>query len=180
MKGIVFTEFLEMVEETFGLETVDYIIENSHLESQGIYTSVGTYDFGEMLKLVTNLSEKVNTPVNDLLFVYGTYFFNALVKNHPDIFQKFKHPIALLSSIEDHIHVHVKKIYPGAELPTFEILKEDDTSISMIYISSRSLYRFAHGLMQKTFEYYKREATISVEKLSEDGTKVKFTASYNE
>ena len=36
MKGIVFTEFLEMVEEKFGLEVVDYIIESSELASEGI------------------------------------------------------------------------------------------------------------------------------------------------
>ena len=64
MKGIVFTEFLEMVENTFGLETVDYIIYKSDLKSEGAYTSVGTYDFFEMLSLISNLSEKVNIPVN--------------------------------------------------------------------------------------------------------------------
>ena len=31
MKGIVFTEFLEMVEDQFGLETVDDIIEAADL-----------------------------------------------------------------------------------------------------------------------------------------------------
>ena len=55
MKGIVFTEFLEMVEETIGLETVDYIIYKSELKSEGIYTSVGTYDFFEMLSLISNI-----------------------------------------------------------------------------------------------------------------------------
>ena len=53
MKGIVFTEFLEMVETKFGLETVDNIIENSDLKSEGIYTSVGTYDFNEMVTPVS-------------------------------------------------------------------------------------------------------------------------------
>ena len=77
MKGIVFTEFLEMVESTFGLETVDYIIENSNLESEGIYTSVGTYDFIEMVNLITKLSEKVKIPVNTLVYEYGKYFFNV-------------------------------------------------------------------------------------------------------
>ena len=38
MKGIVFTEFLDMVEKEFGYETVDHIIENSELSSNGIYT----------------------------------------------------------------------------------------------------------------------------------------------
>ena len=33
MKGIVFTEFLELVEDKFGLETVDEIINNSDLKS---------------------------------------------------------------------------------------------------------------------------------------------------
>ncbi len=58
MKGIVFTEFLEMVEDKFGLETVDSIIENSNLPSEGIYTSVGTYDFNEMVSLITSLHKK--------------------------------------------------------------------------------------------------------------------------
>ena len=59
MKGMIFTEFLEMVESKFGLETVDTTIENSDLPSEGIYTSVGTYDFNEMVSLIAGLSEEV-------------------------------------------------------------------------------------------------------------------------
>ena len=43
MKGIVFTEFFELVEDKFGLEVVQQIIDECKLESEGIYTSVGTY-----------------------------------------------------------------------------------------------------------------------------------------
>ncbi len=57
MKGIVFTEFLEMVEAEFGLETADKIIMDSKLASNGAYTVVGTYDPSEMGQLVTNLSK---------------------------------------------------------------------------------------------------------------------------
>ncbi|MBT8311465.1 MAG: hypothetical protein HKP23_01335, partial [Flavobacteriaceae bacterium] len=39
MKGIVFTEFLEMVEDKFGLEVVDTIIEKAELPSEGVYTA---------------------------------------------------------------------------------------------------------------------------------------------
>ena len=48
MKGIVFTEFLDLVEERFGLEMVDAIISQSKLESKGVYTSIGTYSFSEL------------------------------------------------------------------------------------------------------------------------------------
>lgn len=178
MKGIVFTEFLEMVEDTYGLEITDYIIEHSELASKGVYTAVGTYNFNEMLHLVTNLSEKVKVSVSDLLYVYGKHFFSSLTSYHPDIFQRYKNPIVLLSSIENHIHVHVRKIYPGAELPAFDVIQEDEKSITMIYTSDRGLYRFAQGLMEKTFEHYNKKAAIAVDKLKEDGTKVKFTATY--
>ena len=75
MKGIVFAEFLEMVESNFGLETVDAIIENSDLPSGGAYTSVGTYEFSEMLQLVTQLSTITKIPINDLLYTFGLYLF---------------------------------------------------------------------------------------------------------
>ena len=179
MKGIVFTEFLEMVEETFGLETTDTIIENSNLPSEGIYTSVGTYDFNEMVSLITSLSEEVKIPVNDLIYTFGLYLFNSLGKAHPEVIKSYNSPLALLYSIEDHIHVHVQKLYPEAELPTFKILDKTDTSISMIHSSSRGLYKLAQGLMEKCFQHFNSSATIKYELLKEDGTEVKFDVTQN-
>tara|TARA_R110000868_G_scaffold137115_1_gene350545 strand:+ start:4500 stop:5042 length:543 start_codon:yes stop_codon:yes gene_type:complete len=174
MKGVVFTEFLEMVELKFGLEVVDSIIDNSNLPSEGIYTSVGTYSFNEMVSLITNLSEEVKTPTNDLIYAFGLYLFDGLGKSHPEVIENYSSPIGLLYAIEDHIHVHVQKLYPDAELPSFKILDKTDTSISMIYSSSRGLYRLAHGLIEKTFEHFNGKATITFELLKEDGTEVKF------
>ncbi|TMM56653.1 hypothetical protein FEE95_09110 [Maribacter algarum] len=179
MKGIVFTEFLEMVESKFGLETVDNIIESSNLASEGIYTSVGTYDFNEMVSLITGLSEEVKVPAGDLIYTFGLYLFTSLGKAHPEVIQSYQSPISLLYSIEDHIHVHVKKLYPDAELPTFKILEKTETSISMIYSSSRGLYRLAHGLMEKSFEHFNGKADITYELLKEDGTEVKFDVVQN-
>ncbi|UOB19074.1 heme NO-binding domain-containing protein [Abyssalbus ytuae] len=180
MKGIVFTEFLEMVEDAFGLETVDYIIENSALKSKGIYTSVGTYPFSEMVSLITNLSQKVNIPADDLIYEYGKYFFNVLFTNHSGIFEAYTSPVELLNSVENHIHVHVRKIYPEAELPTFDVLENKDNSMIMVYKSERGLYKFAQALIEKTFEHYNRSAIVNFEKLNELGTEVKFTITQNE
>ncbi|MEO0572769.1 MAG: heme NO-binding domain-containing protein [Bacteroidota bacterium] len=174
MKGIVFTEFLEMVETQFGLETVDTIIENSDLPSEGAYTAVGTYEFSEMLQLVTHLSGTTHMPINDLLYAFGLYLFESLLKAHPEVVSSYKNPIGLLYSIENHIHVHVKKLYPDAELPTFKILEKTDTSLTMVYSSSRGLYALAHGLIVKTFEHFNKSANVEMELLNEQGTEVKF------
>ena len=174
MKGIVFTEFLELVEETFGLETVEEIIEKSNLPSQGAYTSIGTYDFSEMLALIGNLSEKTKMSVDKLLHVYGLHFFSVIQRDYPKILENYSNAIDLLSSVESHIHVEVRKIYPDAELPRFEVVEQKQNSLTMVYYSSRSMYAFGLGLMEKAFEHYNSSASISYEKMKEDGSEVKF------
>jgi len=174
MKGIVFDEFLQMVESVYGLQTVDTIITNSYLPSGGAYTSVGTYDFNEMVELVTNLSKEIDVPVPSLLYRFGHYLFDSLVKAHPEVVSSYKSPIALVASIEDHIHVHVRKLYPNAELPTFTILEQDEKSLRLIYTSSRGLYMLAKGLMERTFEYFGQKVEVGHKLIQEDGKEVEF------
>ncbi|MEK0435552.1 MAG: hypothetical protein RL369_1601, partial [Pseudomonadota bacterium] len=63
MKGIVFREFIDMVESQFSLETADAIIQASSLSTHGAYTTVGTYPHQEMVDLVANLSERTGIAV---------------------------------------------------------------------------------------------------------------------
>ncbi|QNM86908.1 heme NO-binding domain-containing protein [Polaribacter pectinis] len=179
MKGIVFTEFLDLVEEKFGLETVDEIISKSELPSEGIYTSIGTYSFSEMLQLLQHLSFRTEISIDNLLLVYGEHFFTVIEKSYPGLLATYKDPIDMLSSIENHIHVEVRKIYPDAELPTFIVEEKTTDSIVMIYKSSRAMHHFGLGLMNKTFEHFKSTASIVLEKLKEDGTEVKFIINKN-
>lgn len=174
MKGIVFTEFLELVEEKFGMEYVDDIISKSDLESEGIYTAIGTYKFSEMVQLLTHLSEKTQLSINDLLYTYGLHFFSVLQKSYTGIVEQYKTPLDLLNAIESHIHVEVRKIYPDAELPKFDVRQKEDTNMTMIYSSSRGMYSFAKGLMESTFKHYNQEASIKITKLNDAGTEVKF------
>ena len=41
------------------------------------------------------------------------------------------------------------------------------------------MYAFGLGLMEKALEYYKQDATITYEKIKEDGSEVKFVISKN-
>lgn len=175
MKGIIFTEFLELVEEKFGLEMVDQIINESELASDGAYTSIGTYEFSEMLQLITNLSKNTSISADDLLLVFSQHLFKGLIKNHPNLVEHYKDPMILLASIENHIHVEVQKIYPDAQLPTFEMLSKEEDKMEMIYKSDKGLYMLGKGLMEETFKLFGQQAEITFEKLKEDGTEVKFT-----
>lgn len=63
MKGIVFTEFIEMVEEVYSPEMVDILLDSVTLSSKGAYTSVGTYDHHELVVLVAELSKRTGTEI---------------------------------------------------------------------------------------------------------------------
>ena len=71
MKGMVFTEFLEMVEEKFSPEMAERIIESSELKSSGVYTTVGTYDHHEMITLVISLSRETGKATEFIVVMSG-------------------------------------------------------------------------------------------------------------
>jgi len=179
MKGIVFTELLELVEGKFGLEMVDDIISSSDLESNGIYTAIGTYSFSEMLQLLQCLSERTQISIDNLLIAYGEHFFSVVENSYPGLITTYKDPIEMISSIENHIHFEVRKIYPDAELPTFKVIEKTEKMLIMDYTSSRSMHHFGLGLINKTFEYFNATATIKLEKIKADGTKVRFVIHKN-
>lgn len=174
MKGIVFTELLDLVEDKFGLEMVDEIITASTLDSEGVYTAVGTYSFSEMLQLLGHLSKNTGISIDDLLLVYAEHFFSVINKSYPGLLETYNDPIEMISSIENHIHVEVRKIYPDAELPTFELIDKTENSLILIYKSSRAMHHFGLGLMNKTFEHFNSKAIIDLEKIKGDGTEVRF------
>nr|WP_319267273.1 heme NO-binding domain-containing protein [uncultured Draconibacterium sp.] len=174
MKGLVFREFLEMVEKEYGYETVDTIIEKSEVPSEGVYTSVGTYHHSEMFALVTELSKITKLDADKLLFTFGEYVFGVFTKAYPVFFVDKKSSFEILADVEGTIHVEVLKLYPEAELPTFSIEEETTDMMVMIYRSQRKLADFAEGLIHGCAKHFDEKITISKEYIEQDGTVVSF------
>ncbi|MGC9491069.1 heme NO-binding domain-containing protein, partial [Vibrio genomosp. F10] len=81
MKGLIFTEFMELVEREFGLEVLDTILDEAG--DSGIYTSVGSYDHKALVKLIVALSKKTDIPSEQLQEVFGQSVFITLYKSMP-------------------------------------------------------------------------------------------------
>ena len=176
MKGLVFSEFLEFVEERFSPKMSDDIIEGCDLPSGGIYTSVGTYHHKELVDLVSALSDKSGTPVPGLVRAFGQHLFGRLTGIFPHFVQSASSTFELLRSVEDYIHVEVRKLYPDAELPTFEFESPHPSQLIVIYRSRRPLADLAHGMMAGAIEYFGEN--ICIERSSTSGvddSAVKFT-----
>jgi len=163
MKGVIFTTFLELVEAKWGFDMVDDIIESSDLESGGVYTSVGTYDHVEAVNLVKALSEKTGVEVGALLTAFGEHLFGVLIRAHPEFLVGVEHPLDFLEGVERYIHVEVRKLYPDAELPSFQCERKSDDCLVMFYSSGRHLEDLCEGLIKGAMGHFKCEVTIDRE-----------------
>ena len=173
MKGIVFREFIDMVESTFGEEISDEIIESSDLPSGGSYTAVGTYSHTELVTLVVALSEAIDVPVPVLVHAFGKYLFGRFHALFPVFFEGHDDSFSFLCTIHDVVHVEVLKLYPDAGLPDFvATLSEDGKTLFFEYHSHRHFSDLAHGLMDGAFEHWKETVDIQVTDRSTDDKQV--------
>lgn len=176
MKGMVFTNFLEMVEDKFSIDVVDTIIEESDIPSGGAYTAVGTYPHSEMVALLQALEKAVSIPISELLKVYGEHLFSKLATGYPALLTGCTRSRDLLLKLDGVIHVEVKKLYPDAELPRFEATELPDGRLQMHYLSDRHMEDLAEGLLRGCFKHF--EETVAVDRTPQaDGTVI-FTLDY--
>ncbi|GHB58781.1 guanylate cyclase [Psychrosphaera saromensis] len=162
MKGMVFTEFMDMVEDVFSVDILEDVIEKSDLPNDGAYTAVGTYDHQEIVRMTDNLSQAVNIPVPTLLEVFGKHLFGRFSARYPSFFAGIADPFEFLKNIDNYIHVEVKKLYPDAELPRFYHEQKSANELTMYYMSSRHFEDLAVGLISGCLAHF--EAAGKVEK----------------
>ncbi len=175
MKGVVFTEFLEMAEERFSLEVVDGIIQRANPASGGIYTAVGTYPPAELVNLLSELSTATSTPIPVLLQEFGKHLLHRFVRGFPQFFE-VDSVFTFLQTIDSVVHVEVKKLYPEAELPSFECTPLENGQVTMTYRSPRRLADLAEGLILGSAEHFGETLAIHREDLSGGtGEIVRFT-----
>ena len=174
MKGVVFTEFLEMVDQAFSPEITESIVMDSNLASGGAYTTVGTYDHGEIIALVGALSAKTQQAVPDLVKAFGQHLFNTFVKVHPDFFVGSSNAYDFLEKVDSYIHVEVRKLYPDADLPTLTCNRPDPSTLVIDYASERGLADLAHGLIEACVSHFGESVKLERTDLDPPGTAATF------
>lgn len=167
MKGIVFTMLADMVVEKFGLEVWDQILEKSG--EDGIYVSSETYTDESLTALVVAAHEKSGIPVNDLVKVFGEYMFPLFYEKNPNFFTEGQTLKEFLLTVDQVIHVEVRKLHPGVNLPEFQYVDAADSELTMIYASPRKLCMLAEGLISGAAKHFNTEYTLDHATCMHDG-----------
>ena len=161
MKGIVFVELLAMAEDTFGEEVVDRVIDAAALPSGGAFTSVGNYPCEELMTLIRGFSTHSGIPGAELQRIFGHWMMQSFDRHYPQFFAGRGGSLDMLEAIEGEIHVEVRKLYPDADLPSFDTTRHGPGSLDMTYRSPRPLADFCQGLIEACTERFGETAHIT-------------------
>jgi hypothetical protein len=161
MKGVVFTEFLDFVAAEHGGDMADDIIDDAALPHDGAYTSVGTYPFAEMQRLVVALCRRTHTGADELLNAFGIHLCSRFAVKYPEFFQASENLFDFIESVDRHIHVEVHKLYADAELPKFRTNSRDADHLSIDYASCRPLESLAEGMILAAARHFGTDVTIA-------------------
>jgi hypothetical protein len=168
MKGLVFTEFVDFVEQKLG--------SLPGLPAAGHYSALASYDHGELSDLVAAASAGSGVPVPELLRTFGTHLFGRFAALYPVFFFEADSALGFLGSIETYIHGEVQKLYPGAQFPSFECRSPGTGRLEMVYRSARPFADLAEGLILGCIAHFREAIELHREDLpGPPGTAARFS-----
>jgi hypothetical protein len=167
MKGVIFTEFIEFVEEEYSFDVADEIIVDENGEDR-IFTQGGQYQFEELVALIVSLHKIVGDEIGLILYKFGEYLFGRLAKMASFLLKDAKSSLQLIEKVDTYIHIEVRKLYPDADLPKFHVLEKRDNYLQIEYQSEKRLEELAKGLMVGCAKYFDEEVQIEYKTISEN------------
>ena len=158
MKGIIFNLLETIVVREHGEETWDTLLDDTGLD--GAYTSLGSYDDGELLALVGAASKRLGEPPDAVVRWYGRNALPLLAERYPQLFEPHTEARSFVLTLNEIIHPEVRKLYPGAITPEFDFDSSDPERLVMTYRSPRKLCALAEGLLEGSADFYEQTVEI--------------------
>lgn len=159
MKGIVFNLLEAAVSREYGEAVWDDLLDAAGLD--GAYTSLGSYDDAEVLRLVDAAATALQLTPQELLRWFGRSAMPLLAARYPDFFTGNADARSFLLTLNSIIHPEVRKLYPGAVTPVFDFDTTSSDVLRIGYRSPRKLCALAEGFILGAATQFHQEAEIS-------------------
>lgn len=167
MKGIVFNLVEEVVTAAHGEDVWDGVLDAAGVE--GSYTSLGSYPDSELARIVSAASRLLGVDDATVLRTVGQAAIPLLADRYPRFFTAYPDAQGLVLALNEIIHPEVKKLYPGADTPTFSYQSVGERGLVLGYQSSRRLCALAEGFVLGTATWYSQTATVTQSACMLDG-----------
>lgn len=154
MKGVVFNLLESFIVEGWGEETYEEVLAMCPLKTKEPFVGPGTYPDSDLFTIATKAAEKLGLPLTDALRAFGKFSFPALAAKYPAFLEGHSNSKSFLQSVENVIHVEVKKLYPKAVTPSFTYEDPGDDQLVIHYVSERKLCHFMEGMLESVASHF--------------------------
>lgn len=159
MKGVIFSELIRWVEETYSPAIADEMISGAQLPNDGSYTGVGNYPHEQALAMIGQLVEITGTPVRELADAYGYWLAPRFAELYPQFFVGYSDAVSFLKALDGIHQREVTKLYPDARTPSV-IAQVDGADLLVSYASHRPFADVAFGLIRGYIDYFGDDLVI--------------------
>jgi hypothetical protein len=175
MKGLIFANFITYMQQAYGDDIATQTLKRAgKLTADGGYIEVESYPYEDMFELAGNLAALTGVTITKTFEDFGEYLFENLARRFSGFFSPDETLFGFLQKLESHIHVEVRKKFPGANMPGFEFDQIDDANLHMIYSSERAMSDFGMGMIKGAANWFKRDVFVGKKDITpnHDGTRV--------
>jgi hypothetical protein len=158
MKGVVFNLLEGAVTRGLGDDMWDTLLDAAGVG--GAYTSLGNYPDSDMEALVAAAGQALDLNRDQVLRWFGQSAIPILAEIYPDFFTAAPNARAFVEGINSQIHTEVRKLYPGALCPHFNMRSNSSGDLVMDYISRRNMCALAQGFVEGTAVWYGETVTF--------------------
>jgi hypothetical protein len=158
MKGVIFNLVEEVIIGRFGEDTWDTLLDEAGLD--GAYTSLGSYPDEQLFALVGAASNQLGVDGDAVVRLLGQEAIPLLADRYPMFFEPHTTTRAFLLTLNDIIHPEVRRLYPGADVPTFGFNDDGADALVITYHSARKLCALAEGFILGAAGHYGEEVAV--------------------
>lgn len=158
MKGIIFNLAEEVVSREHGEDAWDAVLEGAGLD--GSYTSLGSYPDEDLGAIIASAARLLDSDEPAVLRQVAEGAMPLLAARYPHFFTPHTDALAFVLTLNDIIHPEVRKLYAGANVPTFGYQRHGDDSVTLTYDSQRRLCTLAEGFITGAAKQYGQQVTI--------------------
>ena len=173
MRGIIFQAFSDFIENTFDYETLDSLYMDSSYPNKGGFSVAGSYEPAYLVSMAEYCVGFFDNSLEKVYYSFGKFAFPYLINKYKKNYDGMYTPIvasnafSFLRSLNILHHDELKKIYPDAKFPKFDIDVVSNKHLIIDYSSPLDLPYLVHGLIDGCLETYRCDAKVTMTTLKE-------------
>ncbi|AXE64607.1 hypothetical protein BBF93_10480 [Hyphomonas sp. CACIAM 19H1] len=162
MYGMVHTAARSMVIETLGEAAWRNVLEQAHLDGEN-FISCQNYSDDVTFALLDAVTRISGLAQEDLLKRFGRYWIGYTAhSSYGSMFKVGGNQLATFLSNLNRMHASVHTTMPASRMPSFEMLRNENGRIDILYTSDRTgLTSFVEGLLDGLMDHFGEAGHVS-------------------